>query len=144
MGSFEKLDAKIFFPDIVMLYSLVENQCIYVQKVLHFSVCGTFLKRYQAVKVVMCVQLLQWMSWYSCSWCRNELWLWFEYYVHSILSLQKYKLLLFAQTGITWACQNMLVIQKYRNLEKRKVTTRKILVLKSCRILDFHSEYYIP
>ena len=25
-----------------------------------------------------------------------------------------------------------------------KVTTRKSLVLKSCRILDFHSEYYIP
>ena len=27
------------------------------------------------------------------------------------------------------------------NLDKRKVTTWKILVLKSCSILDFHSEY---
>ena len=30
------------------------------------------------------------------------------------------------------------------NLEKGKITTRKILVLKSCSILDFRSEYYIP
>ena len=29
------------------------------------------------------------------------------------------------------------------NVEKGKVTKQKILVLKSCRILDFHSEYYI-
>ena len=30
------------------------------------------------------------------------------------------------------------------NFKKGKVTTQKSLVLKSCRILDFHSEYYIP
>ena len=30
------------------------------------------------------------------------------------------------------------------NVKKGKVTTRKILVLKSCSILDLHSEYYIP
>ena len=30
------------------------------------------------------------------------------------------------------------------NVEKEKVTTWKILVLSSCSILDFHSEYYIP
>ena len=30
------------------------------------------------------------------------------------------------------------------NIEKVKVTTRKIPVLKSCSILDFRSEYYIP
>ena len=30
------------------------------------------------------------------------------------------------------------------NFEKVKVTTRKILVLKSCSIVDFHSEYYTP
>ena len=29
------------------------------------------------------------------------------------------------------------------NVDKLKVTTQKSLVLKSCRILDFHSEYYI-
>ena len=29
-------------------------------------------------------------------------------------------------------------------VEKGKVTTRKILVLKYCSDLDFHSEYYIP
>ena len=35
----------------------------------------------------------------------------------------------------------------YMNIEnfvKGKVTTKKSVVLKSCRILDFHSEYYIP
>ena len=31
-----------------------------------------------------------------------------------------------------------------KNVEKGKVTTPKSIVLKSCRILDFHSEYYIP
>ena len=30
------------------------------------------------------------------------------------------------------------------NLKKGKVTTRKSLLLKSCMILDFYSEYYIP
>ena len=30
------------------------------------------------------------------------------------------------------------------NVEKGKVTKRKSLVLKSCSILDFHSECYIP
>ena len=30
------------------------------------------------------------------------------------------------------------------NVDKEKVTTRKLLDLESCRILDFHSEYYIP
>ena len=30
-----------------------------------------------------------------------------------------------------------------RNVNKVKDTTYKILSLKSCRILDFHSEYYI-
>ena len=30
------------------------------------------------------------------------------------------------------------------NVKKVKVTTWKSLVLKSCSILDFHSEYYIP
>ena len=30
------------------------------------------------------------------------------------------------------------------NVNKVKFTTRKILALKLCRILDFHSEYYIP
>ena len=30
------------------------------------------------------------------------------------------------------------------NIEIGKVTTQKSLVLKSCIILDFHSEYYIP
>ena len=32
----------------------------------------------------------------------------------------------------------------YRNVEKGRVTTRKILVLKSCSIVDFYPEYYIP
>ena len=31
-----------------------------------------------------------------------------------------------------------------QNVNKVKVTTHKIHVLKSWRILDFHSEYYIP
>ena len=30
------------------------------------------------------------------------------------------------------------------NVEKGKVTTQKILVIKSCSILDLHSEYGIP
>ena len=30
------------------------------------------------------------------------------------------------------------------NVEKRNVTTQKILLIKSCSILDFYSDYYIP
>ena len=30
------------------------------------------------------------------------------------------------------------------NFDKGKLTTQKILALKLCSILDFHSEYYIP
>ena len=45
----------------------------------------------------------------------------------------------FSDNGKT--CTSCMNIE---NFEKGKVTTRKSLVLESCSILDFHSEYYTP
>ena len=56
----------------------------------------------------------------------------------NIISCSLHKTI-FPENGKT--CPSCINIEKF---EKGKFITRKIPVLKSCRILDFHLEHYIP
>ena len=136
---------KILCPDIVMIYYLMNNWFAQLLKMLHMLVCVTFLTIISNFPKYSCV--LNCCS--ECSGffvpdadinCKEYLNLSFICFHHykniSSCSLQKH---LFPEHEKAY--------NSYMNLEifeKGNVTTHKILVLKSCRILDFHLEYYIP
>ena len=133
---------KIFCPDIVILCYLMDNQFIHVLNILNFPVFVSFLKIYiKYPRVIICVKLLHWMSWCFCYWYRIQLWGRCE---PSIISFSSLKNLISCSLHKNISPEHGKICPSFINMEnywKGKVTTQKSLVLKSCIILDFHSEY---
>ena len=74
-------------------------------------------------------------------WTMRMIWIFhlFDFNQHKNISSCSLHKQLLTKNGKTCAsCMNI------ENINKVKVTTRKIIALKLCRILYFHSEYYIP
>ena len=126
-----------------MLYYLTDNKFIHVPKILHLPLCETLLKIYQ-------VENLSWVL-NCCSECPSIFvpdaeindeddaylpFIWFHHY-RNIISCSLHKQILPEHGKICPLCINI------ENVDKVKVTTWKSLVLISCSILEFHSEYYI-
>ena len=86
---------------------------------------------------------MQWLSQCFFSWRINEWRGWCGSSLHFISSLKKISCYLHKQLipENSRTCPSCINIE---NSDNGKVTTWKSLVLKSCSILDFHSEYYIP
>ena len=134
---------KTLIQEKVNFYFHTDNPFMHMLKMLHlqFYYCTDNGTRFS--EVVIFFKWFQWMSWCFCYWFRNE---WQQRQVPSIY--------LFSSP---WRWQfppfNKKLLpdhEKYplwiniESFEKGTVTSWESFVLKSCGILNFNSDYYIP